>query len=49
MRAGRLQTALLMFTKKSRVINDAYKKCPDPYIACGKTSPYLCFITDQYI
>jgi hypothetical protein len=41
MQTGRLQLALLMFTKKSQIINDAYKECPDPYIASAIRQSYL--------
>jgi hypothetical protein len=45
MQVGRLQTPVLIFTKKWVAIIEAYKKCPDPYIACAIQPLYLYGIT----
>jgi hypothetical protein len=49
MQNGGLQRALLIFTKKTLIINDAYKKSPDLYIACVAGARYLCVITSQSV
>jgi hypothetical protein len=45
MQDGRLQTPVLIFTKKCFARIEAYKKCPDLYIACAFQQLYLCGIT----